>query len=486
MQRCIKVVDDILLYDDDFKTLIQQVDQMLCRCHKNGITLNRDKFVIAALSVSFCGYTISDKAANVTDLGSFMGLVNQLSEFTRSIAATAQTPHPLLSPKCTFVWTADYDEAFQHVKKALSHPLVLANRATNRRLSTLPYRLCPITGSWPAMLHLVRCGSRFLTKLEMLADVWVTAKCKSYLIGVPNFILMTDHRPLILILNKYTLDAVENPRLQHLKGHISPSQFIAVWGAGKQLATHLRSIVTCNTIGTITDPKNQDADRTLQELRKASVDTEYACLKDGMTTGFPSNRYDLHKSLLPYWKIRDSLSADGELVLYGQRIVIPTVYRRCTLIQLHASHRGIEAMKRRARQTVFWPGIDIDIKSTVEACQPCQVVQPSQQQEPMQNDDHPTRPFESVSADFFTTVDLSSQFSHAKAAVKSTKYLIMKTAPSGNIDNEDFDRGLLELRNIPNATGRSPAQILYGRPLCPYVLALPESFSQESQEKSGD
>ncbi|ROT75198.1 putative uncharacterized protein K02A2.6-like [Penaeus vannamei] len=61
MQRCVKVVDDILLYDDDFKTHIQQVDQMLRRCRKNGITLNRDKFVIAAPSVSFCGYTISNK-----------------------------------------------------------------------------------------------------------------------------------------------------------------------------------------------------------------------------------------------------------------------------------------------------------------------------------------------------------------------------------------------------------------------------------------
>nr|XP_027231522.1 uncharacterized protein LOC113823105 [Penaeus vannamei] len=75
---------------------------------------------------------------------------------------------------------------------------------------------------------------------------------------------------------------------------------------------------------------------------------------------------------------------------------------------------------------------------------------------------------------------------HAEAAVKSTKYLIMKTAPSGNIDNEDFDRGLLELRNIPNATGRSPAQIFYGRPLRSCVPAHPESFLEEWQEKSED
>ena len=39
--------------------------------------------------------------------------------------------------------------------------------------------------------------------------------------------------------------------------------------------------------------------------------------------------------------------------------------------------------------------------NTVRACEACQPLQPSQQREPLRNDDQPTRPFESVSADFF-------------------------------------------------------------------------------------
>ena len=45
--------------------------------------------------------------------------------------------------------------------------------------------------------------------------------------------------------------------------------------------------------------------------------------------------------------------------------------------------------------------MDSDVANTFHACEPCQVLQPSQQQEPYRNDDHPIRPFESVSADFF-------------------------------------------------------------------------------------
>ncbi|XP_076060283.1 uncharacterized protein LOC143036605 [Oratosquilla oratoria] len=73
---------------------------------------------------------------------------------------------------------------------------------------------------------------------------------------------------------------------------------------------------------------------------------------------------------------------------------------------------------------------------------------------------------------------------HAEAAVKAIKHLILKVAPSGNIDCEEFDRGLLELRNTPNFTGRSPAQVLYGHPLRSCVPAHPDAFSTEWQTKA--
>ncbi|XP_069975985.1 uncharacterized protein [Penaeus vannamei] len=75
---------------------------------------------------------------------------------------------------------------------------------------------------------------------------------------------------------------------------------------------------------------------------------------------------------------------------------------------------------------------------------------------------------------------------HAEAAVRSLEHLILKTAPLGNTDCEDFDRGLLGLRNTPSTTGRSPAQILYGHPLRPCVPAHPQSFSTDWQAKTED
>ena len=107
LQNCVKVVDDILLYDEDVQNYLQQVYKMLNRYHKKGITITRDRFEVAAPGVNFCGYKLSSKGiaadpgkvtaikdfpnpTNLTDLRSFMGLVNQLTEFTHEIAATAQ------------------------------------------------------------------------------------------------------------------------------------------------------------------------------------------------------------------------------------------------------------------------------------------------------------------------------------------------------------------------------------------------------------
>ncbi|XP_076037654.1 uncharacterized protein LOC143023062 [Oratosquilla oratoria] len=562
----------------------------------------------------FCGFTLSvagiaadqDKViairdfptpANLTDLRSFMGLVNQLAEFTPEISAAAQPLRPLMSPKRQFLWTPDHDEAFRRVKAALIDPPILASfdptlqtilQTDASRLNGIGFALLQDHGS--GRLRLIQCGSRFLTEaetryatieLELLAAVWAMFKCKYYLMGLQNFTLMTDHRPLVPILNSYTLDAVENPRLQRLKEKVSPYIFTAVWRAGKDLripdalsrapvsypapedhtlcTDSIASLHTIATVRAVTE-SHVDEDRTLEELRdSARTDPDYVQLHRCVTSGFPSDRYALPRPLLPYWKIRDNLHADGDLVLYGMRIVVPNALRRRILARLHDSHRGVEATKRRAGQTVFWPGINSDIANTVQSCEPCQYLQPSQQKEPILSDDHPTRPFESVSADFFSVAgksflviadrlsgwpvvvpckgdttssntirmfcnyfrevgvplrlrtDGGPQFTsqefrsfaarwgvrhivtsphypqsngHAEAAVKAIKHLILKVAPSGNIDCEEFDRGLLELRNTPNFTGRSPAQVLYGHPLRSCVPAHPDAFSTEWQTKA--
>lgn len=88
------------------------------------------------------------------------------------------------------------------------------------RLKGLGYDLLQQHGKeW----RLVQCGScclsevetRYVTvELELVAVVWTLRKCRTYFLGLPHFSLVIEHKPLVSILNDYTLDAVENPQLQ--------------------------------------------------------------------------------------------------------------------------------------------------------------------------------------------------------------------------------------------------------------------------------
>ena len=53
-------------------------------------------------------------------------------------------------------------------------------------------------------------------ELEMLGVAWAARKCRDFLIGLQHFTVVTDHNPLVPILNSHRLDEIENPRLQRL------------------------------------------------------------------------------------------------------------------------------------------------------------------------------------------------------------------------------------------------------------------------------
>ena len=81
---------------------------------------------------------------------------------------------------------------------------------------------------------LIQCGSRFITEtegryvmieLELRAVEWAVKKCRLYVIDIPIFTLVANHQSLVTILDRYTLDAVENPRLQRMKERLSAYEF---------------------------------------------------------------------------------------------------------------------------------------------------------------------------------------------------------------------------------------------------------------------
>ena len=59
-----------------------------------------------------------------------------------------------------------------------------------------------------------------------------------------------------------------------------------------------------------------------------------------------------------------------------------------------------------------------------------------------------------------------------------------KNTVNGDIDSDEYAKGLLELRNIPRADGRSPADIPYGHPLRSTVPVQHKHFAMTWQERA--
>ena len=529
-----------------------------------------------------------------------MGLVNQLGSFSPHIAAAATPLRDLLRPRNEWCWSAHHGEAFKSVKSSLASPPILAHfdASLPTKLETDASRI----GGFGFILRqrhgetwkLVQCGSRFLSdaesryaviELEMAALVWAAKKCTTYLRGLPHFEVVTDHRPLLPILNHKYIGEIENIRLQRMRQKLVAFNFTCVWqrdtahsiadalsgsllhgpaeGEGDEDPLRIAVVASLSAVdetGTRISPL-QDA--TLTRIRAAARnDPEYLALRNVILTGFPDHAHCLEPETRPYWRIRDMLAVVDDVIVYGPRLLIPRSLRRETLERLHDSHQGMERTKQRARQCVYWPGIDNDIENIVTSCSACHPLLSGLPREPLHSDDAPpTRVFESVSADYFhvagrtflvyadrlsgwpyvfscTTPASSSQLvsflrklfadtgvptvlrtdggpqftssrvrsfltrwgvehrissphypqsnGHAEAAVKVVKKLLLTTTQNGDLDNDAFARGLLELRNTPRGDGRSPSQVLFGHPLRSSVPTHYRSFSEEWQKAAAE
>jgi hypothetical protein len=210
------------------------------------------------------------------------------------------------------------------------------------------------------------CPSRitFLTgryaviELECLAVAWIIKNVTSFSLACPSkvitvkFTMITDHNPLIPILSTHRLDEIGNPRLQRLRTLMMSYNFTAQWlkGTSNQAADALSRhphqpatdgddpaeyevtmsaapmSTTCQALTSGSDTRMrasapQPDNLRLQELQDhSSKDQEYQDLKE---VGFPPNQGSLPQPLQKFWSVKDNLTINDGLIVYGCRLLIP-------------------------------------------------------------------------------------------------------------------------------------------------------------------
>ena len=220
-------LDDILVTGASEQEHLANLAQVVQRLEAAGMQLKRSKCAFLLPSLSYLGHVISAEGLhtaqvkfkaivdapdpkNLTELRSFLGLVNYYGKFLPNLATILSPLYKLLQQTSNWRWGPREKRAFRRVKK-----LLLSNRVLTHFSEELPLLLeCAASpyGLGAVLSHEFPDGterpvgfaSRTLTQAERnylhldkeaLAIIFGVKKYHHYLYG-RRFVIKTDHKPL--------------------------------------------------------------------------------------------------------------------------------------------------------------------------------------------------------------------------------------------------------------------------------------------------
>ncbi|KAK3882768.1 hypothetical protein Pcinc_012877 [Petrolisthes cinctipes] len=283
---------------------------------------------------------------------------------------------------------------------------------------------------------LALCGSQHLStaeagyaSVEGEALAWCLRKACLFLLGCPNLVLVTDHCPLVKLLGHRALKDIVNPRLFTLKEKTLQYRFTIRYLPSKSncaadflsryptlraaLDTVNEDLATDMEVATVAATTAAFADNgciTLDEVsvKNATIDDPvYQLLVAKVLAGdwCPKRSWEV-ACLWQFYGVRNRLAVSEGLVTYtyeqgSVRLVVPEPLCQQVAVHFHSGHQGLDSMLRRARQSVYWPGMEGDLQHLRETCSACNAHAQSQASEPLIITPPPEYPFQCTVTDLF-------------------------------------------------------------------------------------
>ena len=382
----------------------------------------------------------------------FFGLVNQV-QWAYANGREMAPFRALVKPNAVFSWTNELKELFEKCKKKILDQVQEGVKQYNTKRATCiqtdfckqgigylllqKYCTCPLENA-PVCCKdgwkLVFAGSRFTkgaeesyapTEGELLAVAWSLNHAHIFTKGCTNLIVSTDHKPLLGILNSKPLERIKNPRIVRLKEQTLSFDFVVQYNKGKwhrgpdslSRSPHLNFMEILNPFTVSTEdikPEieidctlaineiNDESSISLDEVKRAiESDITMVKLQTTIQSGFPLTEHLTDPCIRNFFNTRKDLWIQEGIIMFKNRIVVPKSLRERSLKILHGAHQGVEGMRARAANSVYWPGLNAAIKHKRDNCKTCNEIAPSQPREPICFTSPSQYPFQKICIDAF-------------------------------------------------------------------------------------
>ena len=147
----------------------------------------------------------------------------------------------------------------------------------------------------------------------------------------------------------------------------------------------------------ISQPRIEDLQRETENDRAMQI------LKSTILKGWPNTKSEVPTEISPYYQIRDERTVQN-----GERCVVPRSLRADIMARIPQSHIGVGCL-RRARESVYWPGMTSAIKDYISQCKTCRSYETAQAKQKLCPHDIPVRPWTKVAVDIFEHDDRQYQ-----------------------------------------------------------------------------
>ena len=433
-------LDDILITGATEEEHLQNLDTVLSRLETAGMRLKRNKCAFLLTAVEYLGHRISAQGLqptdekirainnapapnNISQLKSFLGLINYYCKFLPNLSNTLAPLYRLLQKHTKWQWGPEQQRAFNTSKKSLTSDCILTHFDPTKALvlacDASPY------GIGAVLSHRMKDGldkpiafsSRTLAPAEKkysqlekegLAVIFGVKGFHQYLFG-REFTILSDHKPLQNLFSECRVTpTLASARIQRWSLTLSAYNYKIQYkpGALHNNADMLSRLPLPDSPTQIPTPGEtillfdilHSLPVTANHIRKwTSQDPTLSRVRTMILQGW---QFTNDADFKPYMRRKEELSVHDGCVLWGSRIVVPPQGRTKIIEELHEGHPGSTRMKALARSFVWWPQLDSDLENVVKSCEICQTCCHLPPVAPLQPWEWPQKPWSRVHVDY--------------------------------------------------------------------------------------